>query len=316
MKGSIRGNMVSTWKMSYEGMCQANEVLKKTGDIHRAIITVVKSVEDNGEYVSVGYGGLPNFDGEVELDAAYMNGDTLGFGGIISVNQIQNPIEVAYDLSKYKRNCLLAGDGAMRYAQKNGFAFRNMLTEKAKERYKRERTSEVNMELLEAYGGHDTVCVMGKSDSGTIACGVSTSGLFLKLPGRVGDSPIIGSGFYADSEVGSAAATGVGEDIMKGCLSYSIVERIKMGISVQEACDGALQEHIDRMERGKHKAGSISVIAMDKEGNVGASTNKAAFPFVVGDEAGKCQIYIAARQEGQVCIFQPDEAWLHKYKGD
>lgn len=312
----IKGRMVATWKMAYTGVKEAAALLDQGCSIHEAILHAVKNVEDNPEFVSVGYGGLPNFDGVVELDAAYMNGDTLGMGGVISVKNLKNPIEAAYHLSRYKRNCLLAGEGASRYAKKMGFEFTDMLTEKANMRYHREKKEEVDMELLEAYGGHDTVCMIGRHPEGTMACGVSTSGLFLKMPGRVGDSPIIGSGFYADSEVGSAAATGVGEDIMKGCLSYGIVERIKLGMDVQSACDTALSDHIDRLMRSGHQTGSMSVIAMDREHNIGASTNKAAFPFVVGGMDGDCILYAVVRRENRMEIIRPDEAWVREYKGD
>lgn len=313
----IKGRMAATWNMSYEGVREANQKLETGADIHEAVLHAVKSVEDNPEYVSVGYGGLPNMDGEVELDAAYMNGDTLGVGGIIAVQNIKNPIEVAYDLSRYKRNCLLAGNGAMRYAHTKGFAFHNMLTEKAQNRYEAEKSLHVDMELLEAYGGHDTVCVLGKDPvSETMVCGVSTSGLFLKRPGRVGDSPVIGSGFYADSEIGSAAATGVGEDIMKGCLSFAIVERIRMGLDVQAACETVLEEHLNRMERRGNKAGSISVIAMTKNYEIGAATNKKAFPFVVGDMDGGCTLYAAVNEGAHTEIICPDKEWIYHYQGD
>jgi len=190
-----------------------------------------------------------------------------------------------------------------------------MLTEKSKARYQAEKRADVDMELLEAYGGHDTVCVIG-SAGGTMACGVSTSGLFLKMPGRVGDSPVIGAGFYSDSEVGSAAATGVGEDIMKGCLSFSIVDRLRQGIDVQDACKSALEEHIARLHRSGHKTGSMSVIAMDREGRVGAASNKKAFPFVVGGMDSSCEIYAVVNEGGQMSVIRPDEAWLVAYQGD
>lgn len=311
----IKGQIAATWKMAYDGVCGGMERLNRGEGIHEAIIHTIKTVEDNPDYVSVGYGGLPNFDGVVELDAAYMDGDTLGMGGIISVQNLKNPIEVAYDLSRYKRNCLLSGDGALRYAQTHGFAFRNMLTERSRKRYLAEKRPDVDMELLEAYGGHDTVCVIGSQD-GSMACGVSTSGLFLKMPGRVGDSPVVGSGFYSDSEAGSAAATGVGEDIMKGCLSFSIVERLRAGMEVQKACETALGDHIARLQKSGYQPGSMSVIAMDRENRIGAATNKKAFPFVVGGMDGSCVIYAALNQDGILSVIQPDEAWLGQYQGD
>lgn len=311
----IKGTLVATWKMSYEGAEKGAELLKNSAPVHKSILAAIKTVEDNPEYVSVGYGGLPNINGEIELDAAYMDGDTLGFGGIISAKDIKNPIEAAYDLSRYQRNCLLAGAGAIEYAKEKGFAFQDMHTPKCRKRYE-EADKHIDMELLEAYDGHDTVCVIGRDANASMACGVSTSGLFLKRAGRVGDSPIIGSGLYADSEIGCAAATGVGEDIMKGCLSYAIVARMEQGIDVQTACETAMQRHLDRLVRGGHKAGSMSVIAMDAHGNVGAATSDVEFPFVVADDEYRCHIYVASRKNGVHKVFEADEKWVAEYTGD
>ena len=310
----MRGYMVATWKMAWDGVKKGQEVLRAGGSVHQAIIEAVKMVEDDPEYHSVGYGGLPNYNGEVELDAAYMDGDTLGYGGIMGVKNLKNPIEVAFDLCHYKRNCLLAAAGAEEYARKKGYAFCDMLTEEAYLRYSRQ-TKQMDMEKLEAYGGHDTVCVIGKSGD-TMSCGVSTSGLFMKLPGRVGDSPVIGSGCYADSEVGAAAATGVGEDIMKGCLSFSVVEKLRQGVPVQQACETALREHMERLGRSGHRPGSISLIAMDREHNIGAATNKKAFPFVVGDLERNTVLYAAVNEGGKMSVICPDEAWIQAYQGD
>lgn len=313
----MKGTMVATWNMAYQGVKEAMEMLceSERPDIHQAILHAIKNVEDNPEFVSVGYGGLPNYDGEVELDAAFMDGNTLGFGGVIEVKNVKNPIEIAYHLSKYKRNCLLAGAGAVRYAERNGFSFGNMLTERSNQRYLEEKQKAMDPELLKAYEGHDTVCVIGKLGE-VMACGVSTSGLYFKHPGRVGDSPVIGSGFYADVEIGSAAATGVGEDIMKGCLSFSIVERMKGGMDVQTACETALTDHISRLKRGGYEPGSMSVIAMDKENSVGAATSQAVFPFVVGGPDGECTVYAALCEEGKVRIIKTDDEWQKEYKGD
>ena len=310
----MEGYLIATWKMAFEGVKKGQDLIRRGGTIHKAIMEAVKTVEDDPSYHSVGYGGLPNLEGEVELDAAYMDGDTLGFGAIMGVKNLKNPIEVAYDLCHYKRNCVLAAAGAEAYARKGGYPFSPMLTEEAEERYKAQEKN-VDTEKLEAYGGHDTVCIIGRLGD-TSACGVSTSGLFMKLPGRVGDSPIIGSGCYADSEVGAAAATGVGEDIMKGCLSFAIVEKIRAGIPVQQACEQALGEHIARLERSGHKPGSMSVIAMDRDHHVGAATNKKVFPFVVGTMDGETVLFAAVSEGGNMSVICPDEAWIQANQGD
>ena len=132
------GQMISTWRMSEEGLRLGNQILQEKDNLGEAIVRAVKCVEDDPAYVSVGYGGLPNREGQVELDAAYMDGDTLGTGAVISVKNLKNPIEAAYRLSKKNRSCILAGDGAMKYASYEGLAYQNMLTESSRKRYEEE----------------------------------------------------------------------------------------------------------------------------------------------------------------------------------
>lgn len=309
-------NMIATWKMSIDGVREGMELLKKDGDICKAVIKAVKNVEDNEAYSSVGYGGLPNEDGAVELDAAFMDGETLDAGGVMAVRNIKNPVEVAHGLSKYRRNCFLAGEGAVEFARSNGFTICEMLAPSAKIKYENTILHGRGQNPLEAYKEHDTVCIIGRDDMGRMACGVSTSGLFLKHPGRVGDSPVIGSGFYVDSLSGGAAATGVGEDIMKGCLSYEIVGRMRRGQDVQSACQEALDDHIRQLESRNHKAGSMSVIAMDKNGNIGAATNLKIFPFTAGSSSGKCEVLAAVNTRGNRRIMRADDVRWEEYGGD
>lgn len=303
--------MISTWKMSYDGMVKAKKVLAQGGNVKEAIVCAIQDVEAREEFISVGHGGLPNAQGHVQLDSAYMNGNTLGFGGIIEVENVKSPIAVAAHLSDLKVNCLLSGKGAEAFAQEEGFAFQNHLVEQSKQRWetKREEAKE-----LKAYEGHDTVCVLGKCDE-QFAAGVSTSGLFMKHEGRVGDSPIIGSGFYSDAIYGSAAATGLGEDIMRGCLSIRIVDALAAGIPVQEAVDTVLDAHMERMEQAGRTCDAISVIAMDQKGNCAASTNIPEFPFVVlQDDVVK--LMVATYKTGKHAVFEADAQWLTQYTGD
>ena len=141
-------------------------------------------------------------------------------------------------------------------------------------------------EHLTAYTGHDTVCVLALDDHGGMAAGTSTSGLFLKEPGRVGDSPIVGSGFYCDARFGAAAATGLGEDIMRGCLSYEAVSLMRRGASPTEAC----LEALDGLRKRKLALGedtpSVSLIALSPEGVYGAATALEIFPYAVGTPEG------------------------------
>ena len=130
-----------------------------------------------------------------------------------------------------------------------------MLNDDCINRWKHEIKNNFDLDNLEAYDGHDTVCMIGLDSNKNMAVGVSTSGLFLKKAGRVGDSSVIGSGFYCDSLVGGAAATGVGEDIMKGCLSISIINRMKLKQDIQSSCEDAIKEHTERFNLSKYKAG-------------------------------------------------------------
>lgn len=316
LSSSPKGRMVSTWKMSLEGLKKGSRLLQEGKPVHEAILCAVREVEDNENYVSVGYGGLPNREGQVELDAAYMDGDTLGCGAVMAVKDVKNPIETAYKLSLKNRSCILAGGGAERYAERNGAKRQNMLTENSRNRYLREKDQGAEKATARAYEGHDTVCVIGRQGT-HLACGVSTSGLYMKEPGRVGDSPLIGSGFYADSQAGAAAATGAGEDIMKGCLSFAIVEKMREGMEVQKACELCLEQHVKRLEKRGYQDGGMSVIAMDPDGNAGAATTLEEFPFVVAGE-DSCQVLIASRnrETGKQVLFSPDEEWLKNSRAD
>ena len=295
--------IIGTWKMCLDGLREASELLQAGACAGDAVVRAVTRVEDNPAYCSVGYGGLPDRDGHVMTDAAFMDGATLRMGGIISAENIQNPILAARLLCGRETNCLLAGRGAELFAVRHGLSMRDMRTEESMKRW-REAVRE-RPERLTAYTGHDTVCVLGLDDAGHLAAGVSTSGLFMKDPGRVGDSPVIGSGFYADDRFGAAAATGLGEDIMRGCLSYEVVSRMKRGQSPKEACEEALRELSARKIELGEDAGSISLIALAPDGRFGAATTLPCFPFAAA-RGGPAGLY-AADLHGTVRSVRPEE---------
>lgn len=290
--------MISTWKMSYDGMVEACRMLRSGACAGDAVEKAVTSVEDNPAYQSVGYGGLPDRDGHVMLDAAYMDGNTLRFGAVMSAESIRNPIRAARLLCGRETNCLLAGRGAEQFAVENGLPMRDMRTDESMKQW-REALQQENRRM-DAYNEHDTVCVLALDEEGHLAAGTSTSGLFMKAPGRVGDSPVIGSGFYADARYGAAAATGLGEDIMRGCLSYEIVSMMKMGFTPQKACEQALKALSERKVELGEDAGSISVIALSPSGAFGAATTLPVFPFVAGDQQGT--FVYAARPAGDEMV--------------
>ncbi|MDY5016749.1 MAG: isoaspartyl peptidase/L-asparaginase [Eubacteriales bacterium] len=314
---SAKYAMISTWKMSLAGMRKAKRLMESGGSARDALAAAITDVEDDPAFHSVGYSGLPNARGEVELDAGFMNGRDLSFGAVSGVKNIKNPILVARELSGLARSCFLTAAGAESYAAAHGFAMRNMLTEDALAAYRRETAKQTAVrEADPAADAHDTVCVVAQDTDAELYAGVSTSGLFMKHPGRVGDSPVIGSGFYCDSTAGGAAATGFGEDVMRGCLSVRIVGRIAAGRSPQEACEEVLEAHLARLADAGYTPGNISVIALGRDGRFGAATNRTEFPFVVFDEAREATLMVCRSDGGRIRVEEADAAWLESYKGD
>lgn len=303
--------MIATWRMALEGVEKGSEMLAHGSNAEDAVEAAVRMVEDNPWYKSVGYGGLPNQEMDVELDSGFMNGSTMAIGAVAGIHDFANPISIARRLSKEDTNCIMAAEGAERFASHEGFERKNMLTERAKKLY-RQKMQE-NAETQNPYKGHDTVGIAALDTQGNIVAGTSTSGLFLKRPGRIGDSPIVGSGFYADSQVGAASATGLGEDLMKGCISYEIVRRMQDGEAVQDACEHAVSQLHDKLVKCRGKAGDLSVIAVDKNGNFGAATNIDGFSFVVQRESEDAVVYVTSVKDGHTVYEKASEEWLKKY---
>ena len=304
--------IIATWQMALDGVEKATEMLKNGGDAGDAIETAVKEVEDFPYYKSVGFGGLPNEEMEVELDAAYMDGDTLDIGAVAAIKDYANPIAIARHLSKEKVNNLLVGQGGEKYAHKAGFERKNMLTERAKIHY-HNRIKEVREQEIKPYTGHDTVGMICLDTHGKMTSATSTSGLFMKKAGRVGDSPLAGSGFYVDSKVGGASATGLGEDIMKGCMSYEIVRLMKEGMHPQDACEKAVNIFDQELRERRGQAGDISLIAMNNQGQWGAATNIKGFSFVVATAKQKPIVYLTKKIDGKYIHEAASQEWIDNY---
>ena len=305
--------VIATWRMAHDGVKKASQLLQANGTAGDAVEALIKTVEAYPYYKSVGYGGLPNENGEVEMDAAFMDGDTLAQGAVAGIHQVLHAVSVARALSHDHYNSFLVGQGATQYAQLNGFEMRNMLTDRAKKRWEKRR-AELADAKIKPYDGHDTVGAITLAPTGSMAAATSTSGLFMKRPGRVGDSPLSGSGFYVDSDIGGAAATGLGEDIMKGCLSYEIVRHMGEGRTPQEACDEAVYPFIEKLKRRYGKAGEFSLIALDRAGNWGVATN-VEFTFSVATASQKPVILMANPDPNQTTTITPvTQAWLDAYE--
>ena len=290
--------MIATWRMAVEGITKGAEMLKDGGDAGDAVESAIREVEDFPYYKSVGYGGLPNEEMEVEMDAAFMDGNTLDIGAVAAIRDFANPVSIARRLSREK-----------------------MLTDRAKAHY-RKRLKEMSDQAalqsasgkLKPYSGHDTVGMACLDMSGKMTAATSTSGLFMKKKGRVGDSPISGSGFYADSKKGAASATGLGEDLMKGCISYEIVRLMGEGMHPQKACETAVARLDAELKERRGEAGDLSLIAMNPKGEWGVATNIEGFSFAVVTEALEPTVYLVTRQEDGLCTYEKaSDEWMENY---
>ncbi len=218
-------------------------------DVLDAVIAGVNVVENDPDDITVGYGGLPNEDGIVELDAAVMHGPTHRAGAVASLRNIKNPSKVAKLVMEQTDHVLLVGEGALQFARANGFPEENLLTEKARKiwLYWKQSLSPNDDWLTPPDEDLDpavrdffnrptgTIHCGGIDTKGNVSCVTTTSGLFFKMPGRVGDSPIIGAGLYCDNEVGSCGSTGRGEANLQNLCSYAAVELMRHGMSPADA---------------------------------------------------------------------------------
>jgi len=228
---------------------KAMALLKAGGDPLDAVIAGVNIVEDDPEDMSVGYGGLPNAEGVVELDASVMYGPAHAAGAVASLRNIKNPSKVAKLVMERTPNVLLVGEGALKFALAQGFKEENLLTEKARDAWLKWQKEQAGKEAWPppASSGHPeglrsalltygTINCIAIDAAGRLAGVTTTSGLSFKLPGRVGDSPIIGAGLYVDNEIGAAGSTGLGEANLRTCASFRIVDLMGRGVAPEEAC--------------------------------------------------------------------------------
>lgn len=265
--------IVSTWPFGKPANEDALKAFEKGGSALDAVEQGIWNAEADPENSSVGLGGIPNAAGVVQLDACIMNGPDHKGGSVAALEGILHPISVARRVMEKTPHVMLVGSGAREFALKQGFKETNLLTEKQRvawEKWKAERKPPAN--------NHDTIALLALGADGNIAGGCSTSGLAYKLDGRVGDSPILGSGLYVDNNVGAAGATGVGENVMRFCGSFLVVEFMRQGMHPQEACLATL-----RRIQSLHKGGPLQInfIALDKQGRYGAAGSGADFPYAV-----------------------------------
>jgi len=268
MRGS-EGRMpifLSTWAQGQAANEEAAAVYAAGGSLIDAIERGINVVENDPEVDSVGLGGLPNAEGEVELDAAIMDGTSHRAGAVCNLRNIANAISVARRVMDKTRHTTLAGDGAVRFALAEGFKWAHLLTPPRREAWLRWLESSARDGF---HMGHDTIGMLGLDSDGHVAAGCSTSGLAWRIPGRVADSALIGSGLYADDNAGAASATGDGDVIMNYCTSFHIVMLMAEGMHPQAACEAALT-HMVRSDTSVASK-PIGVIALNVRSEFGAA---------------------------------------------
>jgi len=268
--------VISTWRHGIPANEEAMEVLQGGGKSIDAVEAGVKIPEADPEVSSVGYGGWPDRDGHVTLDACIMD-ETGNCGSVSFLEDIMHPISVARLVMDNTPHVMLSGKGAQQFALENGFNKENLLTEKSEKRWKKwleksEYKPIINIE------NHDTIGLLALDKKGDISGACTTSGLSWKLHGRVGDSPVIGAGMFVDNEVGGACATGVGEAVLKTLGSFLVVELMRQGATPQEACEEAIARIVKNQN---YKNMQIGYLAINKKGEHGAYAVHPGFNYAL-----------------------------------
>jgi N4-(beta-N-acetylglucosaminyl)-L-asparaginase len=278
------------------------QILKSGGDTLDAAVAAVTVVEDDPNDDSVGYGGLPNEEGEVELDASVMHGPTRRAGSVASVRRIKNVSRLAKTVMERTNHVMIVGDGARRFAVAEGFEEMNLLTEHSRKIWLawKARTSfnwrpgidspewkeHLNAlfdgdaekiayaEMRVAYPTTGTINCLAVNEKGEVSGTTTTSGLSWKIPGRVGDSPIIGAGLFVDGDVGGAGSTGKGEENIKISGGHTIVEMMRKGMKPTDACLEALGRVARNYNNDKKKLNTFHIYfyAVNKDGEYGSAS--------------------------------------------
>jgi isoaspartyl peptidase/L-asparaginase-like protein (Ntn-hydrolase superfamily) len=289
---------INTWSDSFSCVTTAARVMHGGGSLMDALEKAVNTIEDDPAIQSVGYGGLPNADGIVELDAAIMDGTSRRAGSVCNLHEIKNPISVARKVMEKTHHTTLAGEGALQFAIEMGFERTQLLTPQSLAAWMKwksdphRQTYWLSGARPQRAPNHDTVGLLGYDGRGHVAAGCSTSGLAFKIPGRVADSPLVGCGLYADDNAGAAAATGDGDVMTNYCTSFFIVMLMARGRSAQDACEACLRHMAKSDPRSKEI--QAAVIAIDKHGRTGAASMRAADRFQYGVwRDGASQLHVA-----------------------
>jgi len=296
--------VISTWKHGIGANEVAYKILNEGGNSLDAVEYGVKEAEDDPSVLSVGYGGLPDADGRVTLDAAIMDWKAR-VGSVICIENIKNPVSLARLILEDTEHIVLAGDGAYDFALKNGFKPESLLTEYSIRKFNEWKSSNINKpqeihtddfvlkkskhDRINEDGNHDTIGMIAMDKNGNISAACTTSGMAWKLHGRVGDSPMVGSGLYVNGEVGGAVATGRGEECIRTCGSFLIVELMNFGASPEDACKIAC-ERVYKLNllssKNRDHIFQVGFLALNKNGECGSYSIRDGFQYALYNEQG------------------------------
>lgn len=286
-EGKVRKPIVlSTWRFGLQANEAAWEVLKNGGRALDAVEAGVKVPEADPKERSVGYGGRPDRDGRVTLDACIMD-EMSNIGSVGCLEHIKHPISVARAVMEKTPHVMLVGDGALQFALSQGFQKENLLVPDSEKEWKEWlKTSEYKP--IANIENHDTIGMIALDAAGNLSGACTTSGMAFKMHGRLGDSPIIGAGLYVDNEIGAATATGHGEEVIRIAGCHLVVELMRQGRSPQKACEEAVQRVVKLMKNRNKNLKDIQVgfIALNKKGDYGSYCVQSGFNYAVYDETG------------------------------
>ncbi|WP_290697588.1 N(4)-(beta-N-acetylglucosaminyl)-L-asparaginase [Lacinutrix sp.] len=258
--------VIATWNVP-NATAEAYKILKKGGNAIDAVEAGCKIEEADVKNQSVGKGGLPDRDGNVTLDACIMdkNGNC---GSVVHLQNITHAVSIARNVMENTPHVMLSGKGAEKYAYQLGYKKENLLTKASKKAWKKWKTTSKYKPIINIEN-HDTIGMLAIDKNGTISGACTTSGLAYKMAGRVGDSPIIGSGLFIDNEIGGCVATGLGEEVVKTVGSFLVVELMRQGKTPQEACEEAIKRIVDK-PNSDFKNFQVGYIAVNKLGETGS----------------------------------------------
>ena len=261
---------LATWPFGKPAISRAADVFNQSGNLLDAVEKGINVTEEDPTITTVGYGGLPNAEGIVELDAAIMDGTRHRAGAVTGLRGVKRAISIARLVLEKTTHTTIGGIGLQEFARNMGYHPEQLLTPNSLKKWMEWKANPHHQTYWVSPENHDTIGMVATDGKGHIAAGCSTSGMAWKIPGRVADSPLVGCGLYADDTAGGASATGDGDIMTNYCTSVTIVHMMARGAPPQMACEELLRSMVKT--DAKNRETEAAVIAMNTRGEVGAAS--------------------------------------------